>query len=223
MTSAFLDKVKFNEQGLVPAIALDVENGRVLMQAWQNREALEMTLTSGYAHYFSRSRKSLWKKGETSGHLQRVVETRLDCDGDSVLLRVLQTGAACHTGHPTCFFVTPGGESEQPAPAGAFLSELYATIVARRDADQTKSYVKSLFAKGPQAIYDKITEESGELIDASERELGQKEIIHEAADLWFHSLVLLAHHAVEPAEVMAELQRRSGVSGLVEKASREPK
>ena len=103
MTSSILDRVAFNEAGLVPAIAQDVANGEVLMLAWMNREALELTLTTGNATYFSRSRNEIWVKGATSGHTQRVVEVSLDCDADAILVKVEQVGGACHTGDRTCF------------------------------------------------------------------------------------------------------------------------
>ena len=103
MTSSILDRVAFNEAGLVPAIAQDVANGEVLMLAWMNREALELTLTTGNATYFSRSRNEIWVKGATSGHTQRVIEVSLDCDADAILVKVEQVGGACHTGDRTCF------------------------------------------------------------------------------------------------------------------------
>ena len=108
MNSLLLDAVTWNEQGLVPAIAQDVTTGEVLMLAWMNRDSLALTLETGDAHYWSRSRKSLWKKGETSGHIQHVRELRLDCDGDTLLLKVEQVGGiACHTGRRHCFFQRP--------------------------------------------------------------------------------------------------------------------
>ena len=98
------DIIKFDEKGLIPAIAQDYQTGEVLMMAWMNEESLSLTISSGYATYFSRSRKSLWKKGETSGHLQQVISIAVDCDFDCILLKVKQTGAACHTGKISCFF-----------------------------------------------------------------------------------------------------------------------
>ena len=103
-TDAFLSAVTFNAEGLVPAIAQDVKSGAVLMMAWMNRETLKETLETGQVTYWSRSRKAVWRKGESSGHTQRLVEAWLDCDGDTVLMKVEQTGPACHTGAPTCFF-----------------------------------------------------------------------------------------------------------------------
>lgn len=221
--NSIVSRVKFDERGLVPVVARDKHSGVVLMLAYQNREALEKTLATGEAWYFSRSRSRLWKKGETSGHVQRAAEVRLDCDGDAVLLLVEQTGPACHTGHPTCFFTTAEGESEQPPAGDAVLAQVYATILERRSADAQKSYVKSLFEKGPEAVFAKVSEEAGELIDASRRKLGENELVHEAADLVFHSLVLLAQHDVAPGRVLDELRRRMGRSGIEEKAARPPK
>ena len=100
----FIKKLKFDQNGLIPAIAQDAKNGEVLMMAWMNEESLRLTLASGYATYFSRSRNSLWKKGDTSGHLQKVISINADCDFDCILLKVEQIGAACHTGSRTCFF-----------------------------------------------------------------------------------------------------------------------
>jgi len=101
---SLLDAIKFNDDGLVPTIAQDVETGRILMMAWSNAEAIQQTIETGFAHYYSRSRQALWKKGETSGHVQKVLETYIDCDGDTLLMLVEQTGAACHTNHKSCFF-----------------------------------------------------------------------------------------------------------------------
>jgi phosphoribosyl-ATP pyrophosphohydrolase/phosphoribosyl-AMP cyclohydrolase len=223
MKNPILERVKFDERGLVPAVARDYSSGVVLMLAYQNAEALEKTLATGEAWYFSRSRNKLWKKGETSGHLQQVRDVRIDCDGDTVLLLVEQTGPACHTGAATCFYTGREGEGDQPPAPGAVLGQVYQTILSRRGADAGKSYVKSLFEKGPEAVFAKVSEEAGELIDASRRQLPRKELVHEAADLLFHSLVLLAQHDVHPDEVMDELRRRMGRSGIEEKASRPPK
>ena len=108
--AAALDQLRYDAQGLVPAIAQDAASGAVLMLAWMNRTAIERTLAEGYACYWSRSRNAYWRKGETSGHLQRLVELRFDCDGDAVLLRVEQTGSACHTNRPNCFYLLADGD-----------------------------------------------------------------------------------------------------------------
>ena len=141
-------QLKFDEKGLICAVAQDCESGEVLMQAYMNLEAYEKTLETGYAHYYSRSRQKLWKKGEESGHLQEVVSVSLDCDGDCVLLRVRQTGAACHTGNYSCFFntVKEGG-------AGAeMLGRLQRVVEDRRDRPEEGSYTCYLFEKGVDKI-----------------------------------------------------------------------
>lgn len=220
-----LGAVKWNEQGLVPAVAQDAASGDVLMLAWVDREALEKTLDTGFAHYHSRSRGALWKKGETSGHIQKIRDVRLDCDGDTLLFHVEQTGAACHTGRWNCFFREAEGEGvpggSGGAPAGpAVLSALFEVISSRKGESAEKSYTKSLFEKGLPKILEKIQEESGELVEAA-RDKDETEVIKEFADVLFHSLVLLAHKDIDIAEVYAELARRFGTSGHAEKASRE--
>ncbi len=115
--SSLLGAVRFNEAGLVPAIAQDAATGRVLMLAWMNAEAIEQTLATGYAHYYSRSRRKQWKKGESSGHVQRVREMRLDCDGDTLLLAIEQTGPACHTNRPSCFYRVRQGDGWETVEA----------------------------------------------------------------------------------------------------------
>src|SRR5262249_39838472 len=140
---AWLARIKFNAEGLVPVVAQESRSGDVLMVAYADHEALERTRTSGLAHYFSRSRKSLWKKGETSGHVQRVRQIRLDCDGDTVLYRVDQEGPACHTGDRTCFatVVTPkGSATHTPDPGGHILARLAERIRARAREQPDGSY-----------------------------------------------------------------------------------
>ena len=150
--------VRFDADGLVPVVAQDVLSGDLLMLAYANREALELTLSTGNAHYFSRSRKALWRKGETSGHTQEVAEVRLDCDGDTVLYRVRQTGPACHTGTRTCFTsrLEPGGATEGP-DHGAHLLQRLAATVAQRFADRPAgSYTTQLLDAGLKMVCDKV-------------------------------------------------------------------
>ncbi|HVF64989.1 MAG TPA: bifunctional phosphoribosyl-AMP cyclohydrolase/phosphoribosyl-ATP diphosphatase HisIE [Casimicrobiaceae bacterium] len=224
MSASPIDAVAWNDDGLAPAIAQDATSARVLMLAWMNRASLEATMTSGFAHYWSRSRNKLWKKGETSGHVQRVREIRLDCDADALLLVVEQHGGiACHTGRERCFFrQLKDGEWEEVDSAGCHVSPLSviaATIAERRSADPASSYVASLLAKGDDAILKKIGEEATETVIAAKgTDPGQ--LTHEIADLWFHCLVLLARKGLGPDDVLRELARRHGTSGLVEKASR---
>ena len=173
------------------------------MQAYMNLEAYEKTLETGYAHYYSRSRQKLWKKGEESGHLQEVVSVSLDCDGDCVLLRVRQTGAACHRGNYSCFFntVKEGG-------AGAeMLGRLQRVVEDRRDRPEEGSYTCYLFEKGVDKIAKKTGEEAVELVIAAKN--GDKEeIVGECADLFYHTLVLLANAGVKLSDVCAELEER---------------
>jgi len=224
--SANLDsQVKWDGRGLVPAVVQDVADGRVLMLAYMDRESLAKTVETGFTHFHSRSRGVLWKKGETSGHVQRVREIRLDCDGDTILVKVDQTGPACHTGAPTCFFrVSENGarlvRDEEAGTLYGELATLFATIQERRAAgDPEASYVARLFSKGRDAILKKVAEEAGEVLLAA-KDGDPKAVTREAADLLFHLLVALAEAGVDPADVAAELRARRGVSGLAEKASR---
>ena len=231
---SWLDALKFNDQGLVPAIVQDAANGEVLMLAYCNREAAELTANTGYAHFYSRSRQKLWKKGESSGHLQSVREITYDCDADTLLFKVNQAVAACHTGRRSCFFNrVVDGEGEvvgeqlfdpdqvyagRPAP-GAVLDVLGRVIAERREADPKTSYVASLLAGGVAAVGEKVREEAAELV-AAVANGDDDAVIHEAADLLFHTLVALESREVALQQVLAELSRRFGTSGHVEKAGR---
>ncbi|MEK7803090.1 MAG: bifunctional phosphoribosyl-AMP cyclohydrolase/phosphoribosyl-ATP diphosphatase HisIE [Deltaproteobacteria bacterium] len=220
MTTQAIDikTMKFDEKGLIPAIAQDCVTGEVLMMAYMNRDAMERTLATGRAYYFSRSRNKLWLKGETSGNFQEVKAIYYDCDEDTILLKVNQIGVACHTGERSCFFRRLDAGS--PEPAGlAVLGGLFKTIEERKKASSEKSYVASLYAKGLDKILEKIEEESSELIEAA-RSSKREEIIHETADLLFHTLVLLGHKDISLQDILNELRRRSDVSGIEEKASR---
>lgn len=214
------DSVTYDASGLVTVVAQDAGTGEVLMVAHMNREALERTLATGQAWYWSRSRRQLWRKGETSGHTQRVVEVRGDCDGDALLLKVEQTGAACHTGHRSCFFRTvasdgrlvdePGAGEAPPVPRPAgpeILSELAAVLAERRRVPVPGSYTAGLFAEGLARLNEKVMEEAAEVTRAARKESPAR-LVEEAADLWFHSLVLLVYQGISPMEVFAELARR---------------
>jgi phosphoribosyl-ATP pyrophosphohydrolase/phosphoribosyl-AMP cyclohydrolase len=221
----------FDERGLVPAIAQDDRSGQVLMLAYMNAESLQKTLETGYVHYFSRSRNAIWKKGETSGHFQRLKALHLDCDLDTVLVRVEQEGVACHTGRPSCFFNTPEGEIEESGSIGPWLKDgvlrrVYEVIMSRKEAledggQDSESYVQSLLAAGKNKILKKIGEETTEVVAAAA--MGQsEEITKEVADLWFHVLVLLGSENIHPEAVFSELERRFGKSGIQEKRERKP-
>ena len=212
--------MKFDAAGLVTAVAQDVRSGKVLMVAHMNREAATRTLTSGEAWYWSRSRSRLWRKGEESGHTQRVEDVRVDCDGDAVLLRVEQVGAACHTGHHTCFYrmleidgdaLIARPEPDPRTPRGqagpGVLTEVAAVLADRRRAPREGSYTTRLFAEGLARLNEKIMEEAAELTRAARRETRER-VVEEAADLWFHTMALLAFQGIDPAEVFAELEKR---------------
>jgi phosphoribosyl-ATP pyrophosphohydrolase/phosphoribosyl-AMP cyclohydrolase len=216
------EEIRFGPDGLLPAIIQDASDGTVLMLAYMNREALTLTLHTGYTHFWSRSRQTLWQKGEESGNVQRVVAIHYDCDGDTLLVQVAQQNVACHTGQRSCFFRTlplvstavPAGEEEvAAAPAVTeMLAALYHLILLRRDAGDASSYVYRLFQRGPDGMCKKVVEEAAEVLLASKNGTST-EIVYEMADLWFHALVLLGYHGVHPHEVLRELQRRFGLPG----------
>ncbi len=275
--------------GLLPAVVQESLSGEVLMLAYMNEEALNLSLKTGFAHYFSRTKNRIWKKGEESGNTQAIDEIFLDCDNDTILLKVVQNGGiACHTGAKSCFFRKisgDGGESnltgadeqnlnQAKRPIYGIIDEVYHAILDRKlNADPQTSYVASLFKKGENAILKKVGEEATELVMACKDATARKnetaqfnsavsggqissnltqnenfakisnknaanqnsqtgtsqnqkpktpteEIVYEAADLCFHSLVALALHGVHPDRVKAELARRFGLSGIEEKNSR---
>lgn len=198
MTADLPDRLDFDEDGLVPAVAQDADTGEVRMVAYVNREALEETLETGYAHYYSRSRESLWKKGESSGHRQRILAVRADCDRDTVLYLVQQEGVACHTGQRNCFFFAPDGEGDwekldDPLPTvipGAVLGELERVVADRDEARPEGSYTVSLLDAGEDRVLEKLGEECTELLIAAKNE-DREAVVAEAGDLLYHLFVLL--------------------------------
>ncbi len=217
--------IDWNKTPLVPAIAQDAETDDVLMLAYMNEEAYELTLSTGYAHYFSRSKQRIWKKGESSGHTQQIEDLLIDCDADTVLLKVKQKGVACHTGRKSCFFtsVTQGKEVlkkeiDTDAIYGV-VDTLYHTILERKNATPgQKSWTKKLL-DNKDLMLSKITEEAQEVVDAIDHE-SDEQVIYEAADLLYHTLVGLGYRNISPDRVKQELARRFGISGIEEKASR---
>ena len=199
-----MEKIKFDERGLICAIAQDAASGDVLMQAYMNEQALNLTLNTGYAHYYSRSRNALWKKGETSGHVQKVRAVTFDCDRDCVLLQIEQTGAACHTGSRSCFFQT---EREETGAGVRFLAELERVIIDRKNNPVEGSYTSYLFEKGVDKIAKKVGEEATETVIASKNE-NKKEFVGECAELLYHLLTLCAKKGVSLAEICSELKER---------------
>jgi phosphoribosyl-ATP pyrophosphohydrolase/phosphoribosyl-AMP cyclohydrolase len=211
----WLSAVRFGPDGLVPVVAQEQRSGDVLMVAYADREALARTLSTGLAHYFSRSRKTLWRKGETSGHEQRVAEIRLDCDGDTVLYRVEQTGPACHTGARTCFSLAVAGGNGRGAaletgedPGGHLLSRLAGVIAARAAERPEGSYTARLLDAGIPAISQKLGEEAVELVVAANAQ-DDARVAAESADLLYHLLVLLKARGVPLDAVLRELENRS--------------
>jgi phosphoribosyl-ATP pyrophosphohydrolase/phosphoribosyl-AMP cyclohydrolase len=194
------DGLTFDAAGLLPVVVQDRASGDVLMLAWANAEALERTAATGLAHFWSRSRQALWRKGETSGNSLRVIETRSDCDRDTLLLVVDPEGPACHTGARTCF-----GETS-PTAAG-MLEELARVVAERAEAPPEESYTARLLAKGPDQVLKKIGEEATEVVLAG-RAQSDERLAEETADLIYHLLVALRQRGVPWVKVMDELRRR---------------
>jgi len=205
------DEVVFDEAGLVPAILQDINTGQVLMLAYMNKEALAKTLESGEAWFYSRSRKELWHKGETSGDFQQVIEIKLDCDGDALLLKVIPvTGKACHTGEKSCFFrrlTKEQAPSSKETGSYDILDDLTQVILDRKTHPQEGSYTCYLWDKGQDKILKKVGEETTEVIIGSKNN-SCDEVIYEASDLLYHLLVLLAWHNIHPRALMGELAKR---------------
>jgi phosphoribosyl-ATP pyrophosphohydrolase/phosphoribosyl-AMP cyclohydrolase len=222
-----VNDLKWDSAGLIAAVAQDRLTGQVRMVAWMNREALDATLSSGFATFYSRSRGALWRKGESSGHVLRVHEVAADCDGDTLLLLVDPEGPSCHTGRATCFFrrleqdaAAAPERAPTPQDAGPFLLHLEEEIQQRAQSTAERSYTRSLLDGGVAKISGKITEEAAELNAALAGETDER-VASEAADLVYHVLVGLRARGVEWRQVMEVLAGRSGQSGHAEKASRQ--
>ncbi len=227
--SKISEKIDWQKSPLLPSIAQDFETKDVLMLAYMNKEALELTLKTDIAHYYSRSKKRIWKKGESIGIIQKVKDIFIDCDNDTILLKVEQIGgAACHTGRYSCFFTNLKSDEkiydidEKAISHYGIVDQVYHTILERKNASSKKSYVASLFKKGENSILKKVVEEAGEFCFAV-KDSKEDEIIYEAADLLFHSLVALGYKDINPDRIKQELQRRFGISGIEEKNSRSEK
>ena len=197
--------VKFDENGLVPVIVQDSTTAEVLMTAWANEEALKLTADSGELTLWSRSRKELWKKGETSGNVMRVIELRIDCDGDTLLAIVDPAGPACHTGKRTCFYRSLWGKEN--STEATFLGRLWGYLNIRKSEDPEESYTARLLAKGPSRVAQKVGEEGVETAIAAAT--GDREgFRYEAADLLYHLLVACISSGVSFKEVLDELMSR---------------
>ncbi len=217
------EAIRWDDRGLVPVVVQDTADGRLLMLAHADREALEATLASGEVHFHSRSRGRLWRKGETSGNVLRLVDLALDCDGDAILATVEPTGPTCHTGARSCFDEAPGAALPQ---GFAWLERLWSTIDERRTVRPAGSYTTSLLEGGVDATARKVAEEATEVVLAakddaaaaratraattanSDRQATRAALAGEAADLVYHLLVLLAERDLPPTEVLAVLRGR---------------
>ncbi|MHC2994979.1 MAG: bifunctional phosphoribosyl-AMP cyclohydrolase/phosphoribosyl-ATP diphosphatase HisIE [Candidatus Atribacteria bacterium] len=232
-----LDQIKFNKDGLVPVVIQDEKTKQVLMLAYMNRESLEKTLEEGKTCFYSRSRRELWFKGDTSGNIQVVKKIFLDCDNDTLLVLVEQKGVACHTGNYSCFFrkikgdkieeikkvepsrflqkeqagriKSPQGEirSKQSEIDSEIINEIYQVIQDRKLNYKSDSYVYKLLINSEDILLKKIGEEATEVIIAL-KDKDKSAIIYEVADLWFHTLVALGNCNIEPQEIFKELKRR---------------
>ena len=200
-----LEKIRYDERGLVPSIVQDYLDGTVLMLAWMNRESLQKTLETGETWFWSRSRAQLWHKGATSGHIQKVRSIRYDCDSDALLFSVEQMGdIACHTGERSCFHQVDG---QVVAPPADTLSQLFATVCDRKVNPIEDSYTCKLFAGGDNKILKKLGEETAEVVMACKDDEPDA-IASEVADLLYHTLVALAYHQVDLKDVYRKLQAR---------------
>ena len=200
--------IKLDDKGLVPAIVQDAGTGQVLTLAYMNEESLERTRASGQVWFYSRSRQELWHKGETSGNYLNVRTISVDCDGDAILIKVEPTGPACHTGETSCFFQEmPSDTPEFKRAPGNTFTELFEVIEQRKRDKPKGSYVAKLLKKGPKKVGKKVVEEAGEVVIAALNE-GRERTVSEVADLWFHSLVLLASVDATPEQVFEELRSR---------------
>ena len=220
-----LNRVDWEKSALLPVIVQDVENSEVLMMAYMDKEALELSLSTKIAHYFSRSKQRIWKKGESSGHTQEIASFSLDCDNDTLLIKVKQNGVACHTGRRSCFFTElESGDAKSDievdtTSAYGVIDTLYHTIQERKNADPSTSWTAKLFSKGDNTILKKVVEESGEFCFAY-KDNDESEMVYEAADVTYHMLVALAAKNISPDRIKQELARRFDMSGIAEKNSR---
>lgn len=221
-----VDKIDWEKSALIPVVAQDYISKEVLMLAYMDKEALTLTLSTKKAHYFSRSKQRIWMKGETSGNIQNVKDMFIDCDNDTLLIMIEQVGgAACHTGRKSCFFTKLESDEivsaidESVVANYSIIDQLYHVIQERKGVDPKSSYVASLLHKGENSYLKKVVEEAGEFCFAV-KDNDEDEIIYEAADLLFHTLVALGDKNINPDRIKQELARRFGLSGIEEKNSR---
>ena len=210
-----LGNLNFDEDGLIPAIIQDAETDEVLMMAYMNEKSLKNTIRTGRTCFWSRSRQKMWWKGEQSGNIQEVEEIKYDCDGDTLLIKVEQTGGACHTGHKSCFY-RGIKRSEEPDkvfdPEEAYddthvIKELYNIISDRKENPTKGSYTSSLYQAGENDFLKKIGEEATEIVMAAKDD-AKDEVIYETADFIYHLLVVLVYHDISLSEIVEELENR---------------
>lgn len=204
--------LKLNEQGLVTVVTQDHYNGQVLMVAYMNEDAFNKTIETKKAHYFSRSRNTLWLKGETSGHFQQVKELYVDCDKDTLLMKVSQEGVACHTGKPSCFYSFIDLETSETKEVDEFKATdifkgIYNVIIDRQQNPKEGSYTNYLFDKGIDKILKKIGEETAEVIIGAKNP-GKEEIVYEISDLIYHLSVLMVQKGATWEDIYKELEGR---------------
>lgn len=221
-----VDSINWDKTPLIPVVVQDYDSLEVLMLAYVNKEALSLSFQSGIAHYFSRSKNRIWKKGEESRNTQILKEVYIDCDSDAILFKVKQNGVACHTGNVSCFFrkidfdfnvdLTKAKNVDLPY---SVIDKLYHILQDRKTSSKDISYTASLYAKGENTIGKKIVEEACEFAFAI-KDNKSDEIIYECADLIYHTLVGLSYKDISPDRVMQELSKRFSLSGLEEKAQR---
>ena len=235
-----LETIRFDDDGLVPAVVQDSTTGEVLMMAYMNADSMAKTLQTGETWFWSRSRAELWNKGATSGNRQRVVEMRMDCDGDALVVKVEAAGPACHTGERSCFHRAIAGEPPRPAGAapaepaeptlkvvdmssmelGIQLNDLF-TLIQHREAERPDgSYTTYLFNAGLDKILKKVGEEATETVIAAKNG-APREMVMELSDLFYHLLVLMVERGIELKDVCGELSVRAGRAADAKYAARE--
>lgn len=200
-----IESLKFDANGLIPAVVQDAASGRVLMVAYMNRESLQITMDEKRTCFYSRSRQELWRKGATSGNVQHVVSITADCDADTLLVKVQADGPACHTGKESCFFQPVYHSDEMPAEFS--LESLYSLIEGRKNTIQEGSYTSYLFQKGLEKILKKVGEECTEVVIGAMKQ-DRDETVYEIGDLCYHVLVLMAQQGISVEDVRQELAGR---------------
>ncbi|KGX86210.1 bifunctional phosphoribosyl-AMP cyclohydrolase/phosphoribosyl-ATP diphosphatase HisIE [Pontibacillus litoralis] len=203
-----IGRIQFDENGLVPAIIQDARSKEVLTLAYMNEAAMKQTIESGETVLYSRSRQSLWRKGETSGHTQQVISMKYDCDRDAILLQVIPNGPACHKGEVTCFSSTLYGEEKStPHSYNYILDELEWLLMERKKVPIEGSYTSNMLRQGLDRIAKKVPEEAGEVVIAAKNN-DHEELAEETADLFFHTLLLLVDRGLSLSDVLQVLEIR---------------